>query len=245
MGLWFKLKFQLLKMVRMCWFTIRYSFYQWKKIEGIYIPVKMNYGYSVLRFIDNGAYEHSEITIIKHTLEREDVVLELGTGMGFISAYCAMQIGNEKIHTFEANSSLKEIIETLYKKNKVHPFVTFSMLGEKPGTKIFYRNTKSFLASSTEKTKEKKQTVTVIPVLDLNEIIRNIRPTYLMMDIEGGEYDIFNSIDFQSIRKIQFELHPLVLGSEKVNAIFNQLRNNNFSGETTFNFGNNFYFQKN
>src|SRR5450432_4008373 len=204
--------------MRMSWFAVRYSFYKWKKIEGIYIPVRMNYGYSVLRFIDNGQYEQSEITIIKNTLKRGDVVLELGTGMGFVSAYCARQTGDENVHTYEANSSLKKIIEALYKKNKIDPTVTFSMLGEKPGTKIFYRNNNSFLASSTEKATGKKQIDTVVPVFDLNEIIKKLRPTYLMMDIEGGEYDIFNIIDFQSIKKIQFELHPGVLGSEKVKA---------------------------
>lgn len=240
-----KLNYQLLKLVRMAWFSMKYSLYKWKKIEGIFIPVRMGYGYSVLRFIHNGQYEQGEISIIKSTLKKEDVVLELGTGVGFVSAFCCSIAGNENVYTFEANAMLKEAITKLYKKNKVNPRLTFAMLGEAAGVKNFYRNTKSFLASSSENFNDTGYECEEIPVLSLNDTIRRIQPTYLMMDIEGGEFDIFNIIDFYSIKKIQFELHPAVLGEEKVQSIFNKLRNNNFSADTKLSQGNNFYFQKN
>jgi FkbM family methyltransferase len=244
MSLFDKLSYQLLKLLRMAWFSIKYSFFKWKKIEGIFIPVNISYGYSVLRFINNGEYEQGEITIIKSTLKKEDVVLELGTGMGFVSAFCSKQTGNENVYTFEANSSLKETIDKLYKKNNVRPKLTFAMLGETAGIQKFYRNTKTFLASSSEKSNDTSHECVEVTVLSLNDTIRKIQPTYLMMDIEGGESDIFNIIDFQSIKKIQFELHPAILGEEKVQAIFNKLRSNNFSADDTLSLGNNFFFRK-
>jgi FkbM family methyltransferase len=239
-----KINFHLLKLLRMSWFMLRYSLNKWKKIDGIFIPVQMQYGYSIVRFINNGEYEQGEINIIKNTLQKNDVVLELGTGIGFVSAYCARQVGNEQVHTFEANSSLESSIQSLYKKNRVHPQLTFAILGENAGTKTFYRDTGNFLASSAIKNEDATQEMTQITVLNLNETIKKIQPTYLMMDIEGGEYDIFNIIHFYTIEKIQFELHPAVLGNEKVEAIFRQLHQNNFSADKTFSSGNNFYFKK-
>ena len=110
MNVTYKIKFHFLKTIRMLWYSIRYRAYKWKNIEGIAIPVYLNYGYSVLRFIDNGKYENSEISIIKNTLDKEDVVLELGTGIGFISAFCAKQVGGDQIFTFEGSPSLKPLM---------------------------------------------------------------------------------------------------------------------------------------
>jgi FkbM family methyltransferase len=244
MNLLFKIQYQLLKLTRMTWFSIRYSLNSWKKIEGVYIPVSMSYGYPVLRFIDNGEYEQNEIAIIKNTLGPGDVVLELGAGMGFVSSYCARAIGSYRVHTYEANISLKPIIESCYTKNDVHPEVTFAMLGVQAGTRTFYKDAGSFLASSTERSGTTGSIVSEVPVLDLNEVIARIDPTYLMMDIEGGEYDIFKGIDFRGIQKIQFELHPAVLSSEKIAGIFSRLAGSGFLENKEHRYGNNFYFKK-
>ncbi len=240
-----KINFQLLKLLRMSWFMCRYAFNKWKKIDGILIPVSIQYGYSVIRFINSGEYEQGEINIIRNTLQENDVVLELGTGIGFISAYCAKKVGNENVYTFEANAALEEPIRALYRKNNVRPQLTFALLGETAGTTIFYRNTQSFLASSISGNKEVRQEITQVQTLNLNQTISRIQPTYLMMDIEGGEYDIFKIIDFQTIQKIQFELHPEVLGEEKIAYIFKLLRDQYFVVDHRFSAGNNYYFTKN
>lgn len=239
-----KIKFHLLKYLRIIWFMVRYSIYKWKDLEGIKIPVYLKYGYPVLRFIDNNEYEKSEISIIKATLTSEDVVLELGTGIGFVSAFCSKKIGSEKVYTFEANSSLKPAIYELYKKNKVQPRLTFAMLGQTDKNEKFHKNKKSFLASSSQRNINEECDTVTVEKKDLNKVIEEISPTYLIMDIEGGEYDIFQSINFHTIKKIQFELHPLILGSEKVNSIFNRLLESNFVQEFSYAFPDNYYFIK-
>jgi FkbM family methyltransferase len=228
----------------MLWYSTRYEVYKWKNIEGVFIPVSIKYGYSVLRFIDNGEYERSEISIIKNTLDKEDLVLELGTGIGFVSAYCAKQIGSDRIFTFEGNPSLKPLIQKLYSKNKVMPHSTIALLGNENGSKTFYKNENSFLASSAISNPDENQESFQVEQKKLNEIITQLQPTYLVMDIEGGEFDIFKLIDFQSITKIQFELHPAILKTEKINFIFEKLQKEGFVKSNLFNFSNNFYFTK-
>lgn len=237
-----KIKFHLLKWLRLIWYGVRYRLYKWKKIQGIYIPVYMYYGYSVLRFIDNGEYENSEISIIKKTVSKEDRVLELGTGIGFVSAYCAKQIGSDKVFTYEGNPSLEPLIKQLYQKNGVNPNSVIALLGSDNGTKTFYKNNNSFLASSSDQPPASNHFAFEVDEKKLNEVINDVKPTYLIMDIEGGEYDIFKIIDFQSINKIQFELHPSVLEAGRIDFIFNKLKSENFIKSDLFDFADNFYF---
>lgn len=42
---------------------------------------------------------------------------------------------------------------------------------------------------------------------------------FLLMDIEGGEYDLIKTIDFHTIRKISTELHTYVLGQDRIDEI--------------------------
>jgi hypothetical protein len=46
-----------------------------------------------------GDYERSELKGIRKNLRKDDVVLELGRGLGFTSLYCAQRIGAERVFT--------------------------------------------------------------------------------------------------------------------------------------------------
>jgi hypothetical protein len=131
----------------------------------------------------------------------------------------------------------------LYTKNKVAPIARIALLGEEEGEKLFYQDADSYLASTAVADKQTTTKVSV-PALSLNKMIAAIQPDYLVMDIEGGEYAVFKIIDFQSIRKIQFELHPRLLDTEKVNFIFNSLAAAGFIQGAPFNYPNNYFFIK-
>ncbi|MEP7108245.1 MAG: FkbM family methyltransferase [Ferruginibacter sp.] len=228
----------------MLWFTLRYGIYPCKTIDGITIPVYLKYGYSVLRFINNGEYEKSEISIIKNTLTNKDKVLELGTGIGFVSAYCAKSIGSENIFTYDGNPSLAPFIKQLYLANDVSPTATPAILGSTNGTRTFYKNNRSFLTSSADDDSSENSVAISVEEQNLNEVIDRLQPTYLIMDIEGGEYNVFKMIDFQSIQKIQFELHPAILDKGQVDFIFKKLEKEKFIMNASFQFSNNFFFQR-
>lgn len=229
-------------MSRSVYFNIRYRLNKWADVQGVWFPVHLEYGYDVLRFIHNGEYESGEIGIIRKTLTKDDTVLELGTGLGFISAYCAKQIGSEKVYTFEANRSLEPNIRELYGRNRVSPRLEFAILGKDEGIRTFYRNKESMLASGLQGDGIRKNEAVEVQEKNLNSTIARIGPTYLIMDIEGGESAIFKDIDFQTIIKIQFELHPGILDKTQVDAIFRKLAQHGFARDESFNSLNNFYF---
>lgn len=197
----------------------------WKYIGGIALPLHRKIGFNTLRWIINGRYEEAEFSVVSKHIDDKDIVLEIGTGMGFLSAYCAKIIGSDKVFTFEANPENILVAKKVFKKNQVNPFLENAILGSTQGTQKFPVNNKSRLASTLLK---QSNSYADIPVLNLNELISKIKPTFLLMDIEGAEYDIINIINFQSIRKIQVELHPELLGKHKTDDIFLRLKEQNF-----------------
>jgi len=199
-------------------------------------------GYSVLRFADKGDYELGEIEIVNDTLTHVDRVLELGTGIGFLSAFAAKRIGSDKIFTYDANYNMENDILRLYKRNNVSPTLVFSMLGEKDGKQNFYISKIGFFGSSTKKIENSKEIT--VDVRSLNSEIEKIKPTYLIIDIEGAEYDIFSIINFSSIRKIQFELHPHLLDEASISNIFFILASAGFVRDFKYNNRNNYFFYR-
>ncbi|MBS1917775.1 MAG: FkbM family methyltransferase [Bacteroidetes bacterium] len=211
----------------------------WEKVSGIFLPISKNIGFNTLRWIINGQYEQDEINIIKHKLQDGDTVLEIGTGLGFVSTYCSKKIGSEKVFTFEANPFNVETAMQVFKKNDVAPTIKNALLADEQGTAFFYIDKKSRLASSSLKNTYQEISIEKIK---LNDLIALVKPNFLVMDIEGGEYDIFNMIDFQSIKKIQFELHPLILDERKCEEIFSVLEKNGFKKDPVVSSGQNYYY---
>lgn len=213
----------------------------WHAVEGVYLPIRDEIGFNTLRWIVNGQYEQGEIEIIKQRIEPQDRILEIGTGLGFVSVYCAKIVGSENVYTFEANPLNIEIALRVFKKNKVSPHLQNALLSDSRGMINFPVNRKSRLASSSLMASGE---VVQVPQLVLNDIIRDIQPNFLIMDIEGSEYDVFRIIDFQSIYKIQVELHPSILGQEKLNEIFYRLKENGFVADISMPDGRNYFFKR-
>ena len=226
----------------MCRYGIYYRIKKWKNLRGIYIPVYLKYGYSVLRFIDNGTYECQEMDIVESRLKSSDKVLELGTGIGFISTYCAKKIGNENIHTYEANPFLEDTIREVFKKNKVSPKFEIALVGDKDSNNEFMAQSEFLFSSKKHISQRGKKTS--VPLLNLNTIIQKYLPTYLIMDIEGNEFEVFSIIEFQSIVKIQFELHTLLLKRDEIDFIFQRLADNHFVKDDLVSTEKNYYFEK-
>ena len=214
----------------------------WKSIDGVILPLFRYIGFNTLRWIINGRYEIGEINIIKNTLEKDDIVLDIGTGLGFVASYCAKVTSSSQVFTFEANPLNYELAKSVFKKNNVSPLIKNAFLTDEEGNLDFPINKKSRLASSIKSDTKDFHTV---QKLNLNEIINEIKPTYLIMDIEGAEFDVFSIISFKTIKKIQFELHPSILDKPKCDFIFNLLLKNRFNLVENISKHPNYYFLKN
>ena len=198
------------------------------KVQGIKIPIiKERLSAPMLELLYMGDYEKPELKLVKHLLDKNDIVMELGTGLGLLSSYCAKIIGSNRVFTYEANPALETYIRQTYQLNKVTPNLTICLLGEGSGEQTFYVN-ESLFSSSTVQRNANDRPVRV-PVKSFNEEIYRINPTFLILDIEGGEYELLKTADFHTIKKIVIEVHPHVIGQEKVDFVISKFNNAGFS----------------
>lgn len=162
-----------------------------------------------------GDYEKKEATIVSKRLEAADVVMEIGAGIGFLSAYCAKQIGSERVFAYDANPALADIVAKTYAANGVRPSFRTAMLGRGAGKERFFVDEEFWASSASQIASNKAKEITVDRI-DLNEEIARIRPTFLIVDIEGGEADLFALADLSGVQKICVETHAHVLGNSGV-----------------------------
>jgi FkbM family methyltransferase len=170
----------------------------------------------IAREIYFGDYEAKEIEIISRRLAVEDVVFEVGAGLGYLSAYCAKRTGSDKVFTYEANPELIPLIRETHARNKVAPMLINALLATGDGEREFHVED-DFWASSAHRLGGRSITVRQ---LDLNSELARVRPTFLIVDIEGGEAEFFAGADLETVQKICVETHPDVLGDRVLSELF-------------------------
>lgn len=218
-------------------FRLRYNSRKpktWATLNGI----ELNTGHSlvpraVCEYIFKGIYEIDEHQIITETLDENDTVLELGSGIGYNSIHCA-RISRSKVTTFEANPALIPLIKLNMQRNNVVLDLRNEILVSSPDAKkeIAFNIAEEFWYSSVKPEPGSAITGHVnVRSTSVDDVIREINPSYLLVDIEGGEEEFFNNCDFldnSSIRKILIELHPWTIGDEKCNAIISRILGKGF-----------------
>lgn len=181
------------------------------------------------RVIYEDKYEKEEVSILRETLKPDDVLMELGAGMGFISTFAAQRIGGNNVHAFEANPDLKPLIERNYAQNNVKPFLHQIMLVDGDASDEYnFHVAPDFWASSAVHHEPGSRTISV-PTASFIQTIEEIEPTYLVVDIEGGERELFSkSMDFGKVRHLLIELHPQKIGAEAVAQVVDGLKSSGF-----------------
>jgi len=190
--------------------------------HGVLLPTKQpGISEGIRKQIFFSDYEAKEVEIVSRRLESHDVVMEVGAGIGFLSALCAQRIGSERVFAYEANPSLMPVIRTTHEANGVSPTVHNVLLAKGEGVRTFYVEDE-FWASSAVGGSSNAKAIEVRQA-DLNTEIAAISPTFLIVDIEGGEIEFFATVDLSKVRKICVETHPGVLTDAQLSDMFRQI----------------------
>ena len=201
-------------------------------IQGIKVCLGDYMSESIKDTLYLGKYEQSELQTVKHWLELNDVVMEIGAGIGLISSYCAKRIGSDRVFTYEANPDLKYHIHNNYKLNHVSPTLEICLIGKNNSEETFYLD-KDFWASSINPRNSEAKPIKV-PVKSFEQELKRINPTFLIIDVEGKEYQLLQQTNFSNIKKISIEIHPLFIGREKANLLKKQLTEAGFKMNKKF-----------
>jgi FkbM family methyltransferase len=191
------------------------------EIEGVKMRADQRISKWIRQALRRGYYEQLEIQLLKQKLTENDIVMEVGAGIGFISTYCAKKIGSERVFAYEANPSIESYIRETYRLNKVCPTLEMCMIGENDGEQTFYID-EHFTASSAIQHNRKSQASNV-SVKSFNHEAKRLTPTFLIVDVEGYEYEFCQYANFDNIQKILLELHENILGQSKSEAVKDKL----------------------
>jgi FkbM family methyltransferase len=174
-------------------------------IEGIRIRVGRHMSRRVERALSKGGYEREELRLIGAVLSPSDVVLEIGAGLGLVSAFCAKRVGSKQVFAYEADPELEPCIRETYELNGVEPTLEMCAVGAQAGRVTLYRD-KHFVSSSVVRRRVGARPVEV-PGKALNYIVEKVRPTLLVIDAEGAERELFDGAELPTVAKIVLELH--------------------------------------
>lgn len=171
-------------------------------------------------------YEQPEYNSIRKNLEASDVVLEMGGGVGYISLQCSKVVGSGNIHVYEASPDTADLALRNFSLNGREITLHRKILGSSSGRSTFYVN-ESFESSSLLK-RDGIATEMMVERDDVNDVIKRIRPTFLIVDIEGGEAELIPKTNLGDIKKISIEVHPHVIGDDEVNSTVLHILNEGF-----------------
>lgn len=225
-----------------------YTFILFRVDNLVHYGIKLNLRHpsiskNLKRTFYNGSYEKDEVVILSQYLQPDDVVMEIGAGIGFLSAFCALRVGNDKVFAYEANPNMLKKIKETYDLNNVAPTISNVLLSDSSGEIDFYLEEDFWSSSIVKRSKEANKIKVKTKNINLDIIENN--PSLLIIDIEGGEMQLLPMIKFNNIQKVIIEVHPHVIGQREVSKVIALLIENGFNLDLGVSKGIVLFFKKN
>ena len=196
-------------------------------IDGIVMRIDPRMSEFNVRKLVLGRHTRHERELLARALRGGDRVLELGGGVGMVAIECARRIGSDRVTSYEANPELETLIRENYALNDVSPELRMAMVGPEPGSREFHVSEK-FSQSSIYDVGPATRRVSV-PVHDLAAVMAELRPSVLVIDIQGAERELFRHAPLDGVRLILVEMHPHIVGVRGMLAIRRRMRAEGFA----------------
>lgn len=186
----------------------------------------------MIEVIKNMRYEAQEARQLGRIIQNDEVVLEIGAGIGFISALIAKNPLTKSLISYEANPTLiPKITETLSinltkSDDKWEVRNAVLMNGAAPESVEFFIH-KDFWASSLVPFPDALR-VERVKVENFNAVLAKVRPTLIVCDIEGGELELFRNADLSGVKKVFLEVHQKQIGRKGMKELFEYFHARNF-----------------
>ena len=193
---------------------------------GVRVPFdKKLMSFRIRKLISRWEYEREEAFFALKNLRPDTRILELGGGIGFVSA--RIQQWGERVHvtSFEPNPRAGAHYRKVMDANGLANFSLHSaVLGDKgKSEKVEFAIHREFWASSTSG-ESRHGTALEVEVVDQRSWLANNRYDMLIIDIEGDEAGFVELLEAPVFRVIVMELHTDVLGFKTVDALLGTLR---------------------
>ncbi len=181
-------------------------------IEGLRLEVPDSHlNDRIAAKLASGGYEGHEARAALMRLRTGQRVLELGSGIGYIACLCARVAGAENITTVEANPELLPVIKGNLARNGFDAVtVLHGAVGGMDGgaAPLAFDAARSFWAGHIADEASAAERVVEVPHLGLRDLMAQVRPGLVIMDIEGAEAHLFDAPWPAHVRSVMMELHP-------------------------------------
>jgi len=176
-------------------------------LDGIKVRLRPEYSLRLARDLLAGTYATSERQLVHDALRADDRVMEIGAGIGVLTALCAQRVGSERVHAYDAHPDMVLAAQETCALNDVSPEITHCALGRVAGARSLYVG--PLLGEGARGGASRKLTV---PGATLSDAICHHRPTLLIIDVEGGECELVKDAIGLRVPKILIAFHPHLLG---------------------------------
>jgi len=187
---------------------------------GLEIPLyREGISAEVVMGIATGLYEKPEIEGLSRVLRPGDRILELGAGLGVVTAISSRAVGAKgAILAFEANPKLLDDTKTFLLKHGVtnvelrgSVLVPQATEGE---TREFHVSRVFAVSSLVAHVGSTRHKTISVKAETANDVIADFAPNVLICDIEGGEAELIPAIDASGMRAVVIEMHPKRVSAE-------------------------------
>ena len=193
----------------------------------------------IVKALAEKRYENREAQQLARLIQPGERVLELGGGLGLISALAARHPNTQAVRVFEANPALKPYIEGFHNRNGITGVeVVTGVLtnGMAPPTLPFYVR-ENFWASSLDLKPPAYKYRVDVPTRSFSAEIEAFKPTLIVCDIEGGEVELFANANLAGVRKVLLEIHQGVVGRRGIKKLFESFAARDFHYDHAFSNG--------
>ncbi len=188
----------------------------------------------MMKVILDKRYEVQEARQINRIIQQDEVVLEIGAGIGFVSTLLVKNPLTKRVVSYEANSTLiagiqrtvEENVGTDIKKWEIKNAVLAN--GPQDQAQVDFYVHRDFWASSLVPMPDAIR-VDKIKVQSFNAAVTELKPTLIVCDIEGGELELFRNADLTGVKKVYVEVHQRRLGRRGMKSLFECFHARDFS----------------
>lgn len=173
--------------------------------------------------VEDGSYEAAEVVVVGRVIRPNDVVLELGAGIGYISSIVMKSIGPSAYVAVEADPRLIPLIRQTHKLNEVSGVEVIQAIASSEELAIANGQLPFLLEDEFWGSRVDDDTSGAgvsVPIVSLNSLISSNRVTVIVADIEGYEKNVFSSADLSGVREIMVEVHRRQIGPAGMEALF-------------------------
>jgi len=198
---------------------------------------------SYARSLYRGSHECEERDLIRKHLTPDDRVLEFGSGIGLVSVICCQIVGAENVVTYEANPAMELMLRKTFALNNVAPDLRMKMIAVERGNGSFFVTDRFVVSSQINHQKDARELR--IPSDSFQDVLAEVKPTFLIMDIEGAEVDLADeSIELSCVNKLCVEVHPTIVGDERTSQFIQSLLARGFQLELSSSKGDVLFFRR-